>query len=129
VTTKYLAKFQSPMAVSWPKILIELIFGMIVYNNKLQINFKIHSSWRIFGQLIAVGLWNLAKYLVVTTFFIPSPTKLRRDIVMLPSVLLPKIKSISQIIVNKGNAKRGVSPRLKIWPGDLDLLTYDLENQ
>ena len=21
----------------------------------------------------------------------------------------------------KGNAKRGVSPRLKIWPGDLDL--------
>ena len=22
---------------------------------------------------------------------------------------------------NKGNAKRGVSPRLKIWPGDLDL--------
>jgi hypothetical protein len=24
-------------------------------------------------------------------------------------------------IDNKGNAKRGVSPRLKIWPGDLDL--------
>jgi hypothetical protein len=23
----------------------------------------------IFGQLTAVGLWNLAKYLVVTTFF------------------------------------------------------------
>ena len=25
------------------------------------------------------------------------------------------------IISNKGNAKRGISPRLKIWPGDLDL--------
>ena len=24
---------------------------------------------------------------------------------------------------NKGNAKRGVSPRLKIWPGDLNLWT------
>jgi hypothetical protein len=23
-------------------------------------------------------------------------------------------------IQNKGNAKRGVSPRIKIWPGDLD---------
>ena len=22
---------------------------------------------------------------------------------------------------NKGNAKRGISPRLKIWPGDLNL--------
>jgi hypothetical protein len=22
---------------------------------------------------------------------------------------------------NKGNAKRGISPHLKIWPGDLDL--------
>jgi hypothetical protein len=32
---------------------------------------------------------------------------------------------ISEIIIKttfiKGNAKRGVSPRLKIWPGDLDL--------
>ena len=36
---------------------------------KLQINFEIHSGWKIFGQLTAVGLWNLAKYLVVTTFF------------------------------------------------------------
>jgi len=24
-------------------------------------------------------------------------------------------------MINKGNAKRGVSPRLKIGPGDLDL--------
>jgi hypothetical protein len=28
---------------------------------------------------------------------------------------------ICKYIINKGNAKRGVSPRLKIWPGDLDL--------
>ena len=27
----------------------------------------------------------------------------------------------ANIQVNKGNAKRGISPRLKIWPGDLDL--------
>ena len=39
------------------------------YNHKLQINFEICSGWMIFGQLIAVGLWNLPKYLVVTTFF------------------------------------------------------------
>ena len=48
-----------------------LIFGMTMrmYNHKLQIKFEIHFGWMIFGQLTAVGLWNLAKYLVVTTFF------------------------------------------------------------
>ena len=48
---------------------IDLIFGMRVYNHKLQINFEIHSGWMIMEQLTAVRLWNLAKYLVVTTFF------------------------------------------------------------
>jgi hypothetical protein len=50
---------------------IDLIFGMRVYmyNHKLQINFEIHCGWMIFGQLTAVELWNLAKYLVVTTLF------------------------------------------------------------
>ena len=48
---------------------IDLIFGMRVYNHKLQIKFEICSSWMIFGQLTAIGLWNFAKYLVVTTFF------------------------------------------------------------
>jgi hypothetical protein len=48
---------------------IDLIFGMRVYNHRLFINFEICSGWMIFGQLTAVGLWNLAKYLVVTTLF------------------------------------------------------------
>ena len=48
---------------------IDLIFGMRVYNHKLQINYEIRSGWMIFGQLTDVGLWNLGKYLVVTTFF------------------------------------------------------------
>ena len=42
---------------------IDLIFGMRVYNHKLQINFEIHSGWMIICQHTAVGLWNLAKYL------------------------------------------------------------------
>jgi hypothetical protein len=103
VRTKYLAKFQSPRAITQPKIIgleqnVNLIcnsslythipkiksispsiakkkwcFGMTmrVYNHKLQINFEIHFGWMIFGQLTAVGLWNLAKYLVVTTFLCP----------------------------------------------------------
>ena len=56
---------------------IDLIFGMTmrVYNHKLQINFEIHFGWMIFGQLTAVGLWNLAKYLVVTTFLCPHDEK------------------------------------------------------
>jgi hypothetical protein len=49
---------------------IDLIFGMRVYNHKLQINFEIHFGWIIFGQPTAVGLWNLAKYLVFTTFLL-----------------------------------------------------------
>ena len=44
-------------------------FLIRVYNHKLQINFEICSGWMIFGQLTAVGLWNLAKYLVVATLF------------------------------------------------------------
>ena len=52
---------------------IDFIFGMRVYNHKLQINFEIHSGWMIFVQLTTVGLWNLAKYLVVTTFFSLKP--------------------------------------------------------
>jgi hypothetical protein len=40
-----------------------------VYIDKLQINFEIHSGWMIFGQLTAVGLWNLTNYFVATTFF------------------------------------------------------------
>ena len=39
---------------------IASIFGLIVYSDELQINFEIHSGWIIFGQLTAIGLWNLA---------------------------------------------------------------------
>jgi hypothetical protein len=42
---------------------------MRVYNHKLKIKFEIHSGWRIFGQLTAVGLWNLAKYFSCHHFF------------------------------------------------------------
>jgi hypothetical protein len=48
---------------------IDLIFGMRVYNHKLQINFEIRFGWMIFGQFTAVWFWNLAKYLVVATLF------------------------------------------------------------
>ena len=44
-------------------------FGIWVYNDELQIKFTIRSGPMIFGQVMALGLWNLAKYLVVTTFF------------------------------------------------------------
>jgi hypothetical protein len=96
-----------------------------VYTHKLQINFEIPSSWIIFGQLTAVGLWNLAKYLVVTTFFrnkvvttkylakFQSPTAVSWSKIIQPerisksicnlwlyTALIPKIKSISQIIVH-----------------------------
>jgi hypothetical protein len=46
-----------------------LDFWYEVYNHKLQINFEIRSGWMIFGQLTAVRFWNVAKCLVVTTFF------------------------------------------------------------
>jgi hypothetical protein len=48
---------------------IDLIFGMWVYDDKLQIKFTFRSGPMIFGRVIALGLWNLAKYLVVTTVF------------------------------------------------------------
>jgi hypothetical protein len=48
---------------------IDLIFGIWVYNNELQIKLTFRSGRMIFGRVMALGLWNLAKYLVVTTFF------------------------------------------------------------
>ena len=53
-------------AILWD---IDLIFGMWVYNDKLQTKFTFRSSPMIFGRVMALGLWNLAKYLVVTTLF------------------------------------------------------------
>ena len=42
---------------------------MWVYNDKLQIKFTFRSGPMIFGQVMALGLRNFAKYLVVTLFF------------------------------------------------------------
>ena len=42
---------------------IHLIFGLWVYNDKLRIKFTFRSNPMIFGQVMALGLWNLAKYL------------------------------------------------------------------
>jgi hypothetical protein len=42
---------------------------MWVYNDKLQIKFTFRSGLKIFCPVTALGPWNLAKYLVVTTFF------------------------------------------------------------
>ena len=54
------------LAMFWD---IDLIFGMWVYNDKLQIELTFRSGSMIFGRVMALGFWNLAKYLVVTTFF------------------------------------------------------------
>jgi hypothetical protein len=48
---------------------IDLIFGIWVYNDKLQIKFAFRSCPMNFGRVMTLGLWNLAKYLVVTTYF------------------------------------------------------------
>ena len=48
---------------------IDLIFGIWVYNDKLQIKCTFRTDPMIFGRVMALGLWNLAKYLVVTTLF------------------------------------------------------------
>ena len=45
---------------------IDLIFGMWVYTDKLQIKFTFRSGPMIFGRVVD---WNLTKYLVVITFF------------------------------------------------------------
>jgi hypothetical protein len=47
---------------------IDLTFGIWVYNDELQIKFAFRSGPMNFGRAMTLGLWNLAKYLVVTTF-------------------------------------------------------------
>jgi hypothetical protein len=48
---------------------IDLIFSMWVYNDELQIKFTFRSGPMNLGRVMALGLWNFAKYLVVTTLF------------------------------------------------------------
>jgi hypothetical protein len=48
---------------------IDLIFAMCMYNDNLMIKFTFRSGPIIFGRVMALGLWNLAKYLAITTFF------------------------------------------------------------
>jgi hypothetical protein len=48
---------------------IDLIFGIWVYNDELQFKFTFSSGPMIFGRVMALGLRNYAKYLVVTTLF------------------------------------------------------------
>ena len=48
---------------------IDLIYGIWVYNDELQINCTFCSGPMIFGRVMAFRFWNLAKYLVVITFF------------------------------------------------------------
>ena len=66
VIPKYNCRDHFFFAMLWD---IDLIFGMWVYNDKLQIKFTFRSGPMIFGRVMALGLWNLAKYLVVTTLF------------------------------------------------------------
>jgi hypothetical protein len=40
---------------------IDLLFGMRVYSDKLQIEYTFRSGPMIFGRVMALGLWNLAK--------------------------------------------------------------------
>ena len=42
---------------------------MWVYSDMLQIEFTFRSGPMIFGWVMVLGLWNLAKYLIVTTLF------------------------------------------------------------
>jgi hypothetical protein len=48
---------------------IDLIFGIWVYNDELQIQFTFCFGPMNFGRVMPLELWHFAKYLVVTTFF------------------------------------------------------------
>jgi hypothetical protein len=76
---------------------IDLIFGIWVYSDELQIKFTFRSGPIIFDRIMALGLWNLAKYLVVTTY-----------------THIPNIKSISQNI-----AKKSGDNFLNFWITDM----------
>ena len=82
---------------------IDLIFGMWVYKDKLQIKYTFCSIPMIFDRFMALGLWNLAKYLVVAAFFryawrywldfryVSEDTDLKQEFVIL-SLLLKELK-------------------------------------
>jgi hypothetical protein len=94
---------------------IDLIFGMWVYNDKLQIKFTFRSGRMIFGLVMALGIWNLAKYLVVTITR-PKIIGAERNVNVICNWLLythmPNIKSISQSIAKKSGRNCFISELL-----------------
>jgi hypothetical protein len=48
---------------------IDLIYGIWMYNDELQINCTFCFGPMIFGRVMALGFWNVDKYLVVISFF------------------------------------------------------------
>ena len=48
---------------------IDLIYGIWMYNDELQINCTFCFGPMIFGRVMALGFWNFAKYLAVISFF------------------------------------------------------------
>jgi hypothetical protein len=48
---------------------IDLMFGIWVYNDELQIKFTFRSGPMIFWRVVALELWNLAKYLGIRHHF------------------------------------------------------------
>jgi hypothetical protein len=76
---------------------IDLIFGIWVYNDKLQIKYTFRSGPVIFGRVMALGLCN--SHLAVSWPKIIQPERISNLISNLwLDTLIQKIKSISQVI-------------------------------
>jgi hypothetical protein len=90
---------------------IDLMFGIWVYNDELHIKFTFRSGPMIFGRVMALALWNLAKYLVVTILFHYEPERISQ---LICNLWLYTHKNKNQ--VNISNHSEIKWWQLNIWP-------------
>jgi hypothetical protein len=99
--------FNNISAISWWSVLLVEETGVPGKNH-----WPIASHWQTLSDNVVIDkIYHIMLYRVHSTW---AGFELK-TLVVIDTDCIGSYKS------NKGNAKRGVSPRLKIWPSDLDL--------
>ena len=125
------------LSISWPPFFflhdlnIQLTLPeLIVYLHKTTVNIKT----RCVGTTRMSPPWILRRFANISPFFNSLSNRIRItnefqswSVTYDYTVSYQKSSQYLKSKWKKGNAKRGVSPRLKIWPGDLDLWPMTLK--
>ena len=109
------------------RILRRMVTNQFRWHKKIALELRI--TLTLFRALTRVKICIMRKRILIcgVVFTSPDPKDHFSYFHHFASVVVAVLRCHLFDQINKGNAKRGVSPRLKIWPGDLDLWLMTLK--